>query len=191
MVALVPVHETLAVADVLQRGLEVARVMRARRRQHGLAEGDAIEGVVAHDELFRPARPADQRVAHVARAAQRGRNEIDALRNRRQGLRRRDQARHARFAGSRGHGANRQGRAACEPSQDARGGWRRAHSRTTTSRSVPDSAPQTSPGRPSSWRTEAPRLLLGKLSNFSVAGSKRTIALARKSVSQTLSLSST
>ena len=32
---------------------------------------------------------------------------------------------------------------------------------------MPDSAPQISPGRPSSCRTEAPRLLLGKLSNFS------------------------
>ena len=41
---------------------------------------------------------------------------------------------------------------------------------TTTSLSVPDSAPQTSPGRPSIWRTAAPRLSLGKLSNFSVDG---------------------
>src|SRR6185295_4722816 len=63
--------------------------------------------------------------------------------------------------------------------------------RTTTSRSVPDSAPQASPGRPSIWRTEAPLLLLGKLSNFSVAGSNRRIALATKSVTQILSLSST
>jgi hypothetical protein len=67
----------------------------------------------------------------------------------------------------------------------------RLQSRTTTSRSVPDSAPHASPGRPSIWRTEAARLLLGKLSNFSVTGSKRTMALAVKSVSQTLSLSST
>src|SRR4030066_2065148 len=43
------------------------------------------------------------------------------------------------------------------------GGRTRAHfrmgrSRTTTSLSVPDSAPQTSPGRPRSWRTLAPGL---------------------------------
>ena len=61
----------------------------------------------------------------------------------------------------------------------------------TTSRSVPDSAPHASPDRPSIWRTAAPRLFDGKLSNFSVAGSKRRIALAMKSVTQTLSFSST
>ena len=119
MIALVPVHEALAIADVPQRGFEVARVMRARGRQHGFAEGDAIEGVVAQDEFFRPARPADQRVALVARAAQRGGDEIDALRNRRKGLRRRDQARHARFAGNRGPGAKRQSRAAGDELQKA------------------------------------------------------------------------
>ena len=43
---------------------------------------------------------------------------------------------------------------------------KRDQSRTTTSRSVPDSAPQTSPGRPSSWRTEAPRLLLAEALEF-------------------------
>ena len=61
----------------------------------------------------------------------------------------------------------------------------------STSRLLPDSAPQASPGRPSIWRTCAPRWLLGKLSNFSVAGSNRTIELVMKSVSQTLSCSST
>ena len=61
----------------------------------------------------------------------------------------------------------------------------------TTRRSLPDSPPQVSPGRPSSWRTFAPDLSLGNALNFSVTGSKRTIALAPKSVAQTLSLSST
>src|ERR1700682_1168936 len=61
----------------------------------------------------------------------------------------------------------------------------------TTSRLVPDSPPQASPGRPFICRTFAPALSLGKALNFSVSGSKRTIALAEKSVSQTLSLSST
>jgi len=60
-----------------------------------------------------------------------------------------------------------------------------------TIRSLPDSQPQSSPGLPSSWRTLAFGLSLAKTLNRSVAGSKRTMALAEKSVSQTLSLSST
>ena len=40
----------------------------------------------------------------------------------------------------------------------------------TTRRSVPDSPPQVSPGRPSSCRTLAPGLSLGKALNFSVDG---------------------
>jgi hypothetical protein len=46
-------------------------------------------------------------------------------------------------------------------------------SRTTTIRSVPDSPPQASPGRPSIWRTFARGLSLGNVSNLSVFGSKR------------------
>ncbi len=61
----------------------------------------------------------------------------------------------------------------------------------TTSRSVPDSAPHASPGRPSICRTCAFGLSLGKRSNFSVRGSKRRIALVDHSVSHTLSWSST
>ena len=61
----------------------------------------------------------------------------------------------------------------------------------TTRRLVPDSPPQASPGRPAICRTLAPGMSLGNALNFSVTGSKRTIALAEKSVSQTLSLSST
>ena len=57
---------------------------------------------------------------------------------------------------------------------------------TITSRSRPDSAPHTSPDRPSIWRTLAPERP-GTLSNFSLTGSKRTIALVLQSVSQTLS----
>src|SRR5262249_40636362 len=44
-----------------------------------------------------------------------------------------------------------------------------AQSRITTSRSLPDSPPQASPGRPSIWRTLAPRLSLGKVSKRSLA----------------------
>ena len=58
---------------------------------------------------------------------------------------------------------------------------------TITSRSLPDSAPQASPARPSICRTSAPRRSEAKLSNFSVAGSNLTIALIDQSVSQTLS----
>ena len=59
--------------------------------------------------------------------------------------------------------------------------------RMTTSLSVPDSAPQTSPGRPESWRTSALPLGSGKDSNRSVVGSKRTKAFAPKSLTHTLS----
>src|SRR5260370_19336810 len=48
----------------------------------------------------------------------------------------------------------------------------------TTSRPVPDSPPQASPGRPSIWRTLAERLSLGKVSKLSDTGSKRWIAFA-------------
>src|SRR6476659_9156116 len=64
-------------------------------------------------------------------------------------------------------------------------------SRITTSRSVPDSPPHASPGRPSIWRTLAPRLSLGKVVKVSVLGSKRWMALAAQSVAHTRSLSST
>ncbi len=58
---------------------------------------------------------------------------------------------------------------------------------TLTRRSVPDSAPHTSPLRPSIWRTLARSRLDGKLSNFSVTGSNLTMALRDQSDSQTLS----
>ena len=64
-------------------------------------------------------------------------------------------------------------------------------SRTTTRRSLPDSPPQASPGRPCISRTSAPRLSLGKVAKVSVAGSKRCSALAGQSVAHTRSLSST
>ena len=62
---------------------------------------------------------------------------------------------------------------------------------TITSRSVPDSAPHASPLRPSICRTLASGRFDGKLVNFSVAGSKRTMALLTQSVSQTPSSAST
>src|SRR5205823_9807480 len=61
--------------------------------------------------------------------------------------------------------------------------------------SVPDSAIQVSiePSllRPRSWRTLAFGRSLGKLSNFSLAGSNRTIAFAVQSDNHTLSSGST
>src|SRR5450759_4362567 len=99
----------------------VLAAARARGRQHRFAEGNAIEGVVAHDEFFRPPRPADQRVALVGGAAQRAGNEIDALRDRRQRFSLADQtadARFARFARLARPRAGRQSRAARENSQD-------------------------------------------------------------------------
>ena len=56
---------------------------------------------------------------------------------------------------------------------------------------LPDSPPQAWPGRPSIWRTLAFGLSLGNAWKRSVVGSKRMMALAPKSVSQTMSLSST
>src|SRR5207248_3369780 len=57
--------------------------------------------------------------------------------------------------------------------------------------SAPDSAPQTSPLRPASCRTLAPRSGSGTDSNFSVLGSKRKIAFAPQSLTHTASVSST
>src|SRR5205814_7007626 len=91
-------------------------------------------------------------------------------------------------------------RARSHPTRSASGTWLAAHratwlaahgAGTITSRSKPDSAPQASPDRPSICRTLARSWLEGKLSNFSVTGSNRTMALMLQSVSQTLSLSST
>ena len=79
MVALAPVDDAVVIADLAQHGIEFARLAGDGRGQHGFAVGDAIEGVVAHDEFFRPARAADQRVAAVTRAAQRAGNKIDPL----------------------------------------------------------------------------------------------------------------
>src|SRR2546426_137273 len=65
---------------------------------------------------------------------------------------------------------------------------RPAHRRFhTTSLSTPDSAPQTSPGRPRIWRTSAPVVGNGKAANVSRDGSNRTRAFAPQSLSQTMS----
>ncbi len=79
MIALEPIHVSVPVADFAQGVFERVHVARKRRRQHRLAISNAIEAVVAQHEAFRPVRPADQRVAAIAGAAQRGGNEIDAL----------------------------------------------------------------------------------------------------------------
>lgn len=60
------------------------------------------------------------------------------------------------------------------------------HSRITTRLSAPDSDSHTSPGRPRIWRKRALPLLLLNTVNFSVFGSKRSVALAPKSDSQTM-----
>ena len=57
----------------------------------------------------------------------------------------------------------------------------------TTSLSVPDCAPQSSPGLPNSCLTSAPGDGRAKLRNVSVAGSNPTNALDAKSVSHTRS----
>src|SRR5579884_4187831 len=63
--------------------------------------------------------------------------------------------------------------------------------RTTTSRSRPDSAPHTSPGRPASCRTAASACGRGIWVKVAPAGSNRTRALAPQSLSHTVSRSST
>ncbi len=79
MIALAPLDHAIVVADFLEHGLEVAEAAGVGRGQHGFAIGDAIESVVAHHEFLRPARAADQRIAEIACAAQRGGDEIDPL----------------------------------------------------------------------------------------------------------------
>jgi hypothetical protein len=61
----------------------------------------------------------------------------------------------------------------------------------TTILSAPDSGVHTSPLRPWIWRTLGRALDDLKLSNFPVAGSKRSITCALHSAAQTLSVSST
>src|SRR5262249_16834202 len=89
-------------------------------------------------------------------------------------------------------GLRRSSRRQCDCAQvDGRGYSIAYSSRTKTSLSRLDSAPQTSPARPSSCRTAASGLGIGTLSNVSVAELNRTSAFAEKSLSHTPSRSST
>src|SRR6185437_9841531 len=200
MIPLAPAHNAVVIADPAQYGIEFAGIFGNGSSQHRFAERHAIKTVITRDELLRPARPADQRKSEVAGPAQRRRDKIDPLRNRAFRARFPYKVCNPSFGGPTRPHARRQQPAGGENAQDSAPIEVRAESHwvpfahytlTTTSRSTPDSAPQTSPGRPSSCRTDAPRLSLGKLSNASVAGSNRIMALATKSVTQILSLLST
>ncbi len=57
VVALVPPHFAVFVANALQRPFDMRKVVGERRRQHHFAISDAIEGVVAHHEPLRCAGP--------------------------------------------------------------------------------------------------------------------------------------
>src|SRR6185437_968181 len=197
MIPLAPAHDAVVIADPAQYGLKFAGIFGNGRSQHRFAERHAIKPVITRDELFRPARSADQRKSEVTGPAQRCGDKIDPLRNRAFRARFLDKVCNPSFGGPTRPHARRQQPAGGENAQDVAAIEGRAESHrdpfahyslTTTSRSTPDSAPQTSPGRPSSCRTDAPRLSLGKPSNVSETGSKRRMALARKSVTQTLSL---
>src|SRR5262249_44187058 len=91
--------------------------------------------------------------------------------------------------GARGEARDRGGREAGEREE---GAPRPGHfSRTTTRRSAPAPAAQTSPGGPYICRMFAPRRSLGKTEKRSVSGSNITTAFALHSLSHTLSWSST
>src|SRR4029079_270495 len=68
MIALAPLHDAFAISDYAQLGFERHQVMRLRGRQHGLAEGYAIEPVITRNEHFGLARAADPRVSLVRMA---------------------------------------------------------------------------------------------------------------------------
>ena len=84
MVALVPLHVAVLVADAPQRALELGEIAGDRGGEHHLAERDAIERVVADDEALRMLRAADQRVRPVANAEQLCGDEVDPRRDLRQ-----------------------------------------------------------------------------------------------------------
>ena len=77
------------------------------------------------------------------------------------------------------------------PGQSALRGRRRQAVRISVMCSVPLSGSQTSPARPRIWRTAAPSFGSAMRVNFSLLASKLKIALLAKSLSQTLSRSST
>src|SRR5690348_1376983 len=84
MIARAPIDHAIVVADRAQRRLECSRITGDGGRQYGLAEGDAVESIIAYNEFFRPMRPTDQRIAAIVRADESLGDEIDPLRNRRQ-----------------------------------------------------------------------------------------------------------
>src|ERR1043166_8799308 len=92
VIALGPFDLAVRVADAAQKRLEPGAVARERRGQHHLAEGHAVERVVADDENLLAPRSADQGIRPVARAEQRVRDEGHPLGNRGQRARIRDQA---------------------------------------------------------------------------------------------------
>ena len=81
LIALAPGDNAIVVTDRPQGRIELAGIFRDRGSQHGFAERHAIEGIIARDEFFRTAWAADQRIAAVARPAQRRRDEVDTLRD--------------------------------------------------------------------------------------------------------------
>src|SRR5207249_12284467 len=74
---------------------------------------------------------------------------------------------------------------------DVRGAGQRQRVRISSSLSWPDIAPQTSPGRPSSWRTAAFGCGCACPTQAWAAGSKCLIEFSPQSVSHTVSASST
>jgi hypothetical protein len=81
MIALAPADDTVVIADGFQHRVESVVTSGACGCQNGFTKGHAVKPIVAHDELLRPLRTADQRMAKIARASQRPRNEVDFFRN--------------------------------------------------------------------------------------------------------------
>jgi len=86
VIAFAPADDTVVIADGFQRRVESVVTSGACGRQNGFTKGHAIKPIVANDELLRPLRTTDQRIAKIARASQRPRNEVDFFRDRALGL---------------------------------------------------------------------------------------------------------
>src|SRR6185503_5357869 len=123
VIAFAPADDTVVIADGFQRRVESVVTSGACGRQNGFTKGHAIKPIVANDELLRPLRTTDQRIAKIARASQRPRNEVDFFRDRALGLGLTDEVADPCFCGTRVTYVGFQERAATEKIENIAAIW--------------------------------------------------------------------
>src|SRR5262245_29447674 len=161
VIAVAPSHRPVVIAYIPQDRIKFRAICGDCGGEHGFAKRNAIECIVANHELFRPLWGTYQGTALIARAAQCTGNKIDSLRYRAFSAGFIDEPANSFFRRGGALCSCGQGRAA-DKTQEVPAADRHierhqaplfSQSFTTTNRSTPDSAPQTSPGRPSNCRT--------------------------------------